>query len=90
MTAPSAFYAANGRSPRVADLTASDQLPSPSTIACLFGSFNSGLVAAGLSLNHVGEHHRHWSDAEILEAIRQAAQDGEPTSQGFRTGRRKP
>ena len=84
------FYAAEGRSPSVSDLGSLESLPSRSTIARVFGSLNAGLVAAGLPLNHVSEHRLRWSDEEILEALRQAELEGEPTSEPFRVGRRKP
>lgn len=90
LNALQSFYASNGRTPRGADLTESAELPSISSVARLFGNFNAALVAAGLPLNHVAEHPHRWSDREILDAIRQAEAEGEPTSEPFRVGRRKP
>ena len=90
---PSAFYAATGRAPRVADFVGRrDGRPTAPSIRRVFGSWNAALFAAGISVNRASGAgvRRHWSDEEILEAIREAARQGEATSDPFSTGRRLP
>jgi hypothetical protein len=88
-----AFHEIEGRTPRLDDFQkARHWPPSAATIWRVFGSWNSALVAAGIPVNRAtgASGQRHWSDEEILEAIRQAEREGEPTSAAFRVGKRLP
>jgi hypothetical protein len=61
-----------GSTPRCADAIKSGRLPTEGTVRSLFGSWNAGLLAAGLGLNMDRR-------PETQEAIERALRLGEPT-----------
>lgn len=82
-----------GRTPTMADLQSRprSRWPSPARVRIVFGSWNAAVAAADLPLNATGRARRRmWSDDEILQAIREAAVEGDHGQRPFREGRRRP